>query len=293
VRRNREPYYVNNGRAQLEYAFGRRDRVYIEYSDVYFRDDNPNGENSRKHEPAIGFNTWLNAWNGLSGRAGYTRGTFEEETDDFTTLSGDLRYTHNFTKLFGTYVSYMHQYTEFDDDLEEDYHVYSPSIGITYTFAEDGFLEAGVGYFLQDRDDGDNEDGYVVNLDVGKDWQIRRLTFRISGSGGFEQTYFRSENLGFTRYYGASGGLSYALTKNLELSLQARYRYNEYLDEEPEREDHTGSGRARISYQVTPWLSLAVSDVYRVVDSTEQFDDYKENRVIFSLDITPGPYPLK
>jgi hypothetical protein len=291
IRTSREPRYTNDALARLDYQFGADDRVYAAFNHRIFRDENPRGEDSQRYTPSVGFEHWLDTWNGLRGDLSYTRGLFEEETDDFHDVEGNLRFTHKFDRFLGGFVEYTHLYTNFDD-AEDDYHVYNPAAGVNYTFAEDAFIEASLGYFIQDRETGDNESGITVNLDIGKSWRYKRWAFRLNGSSGYEQTYFRSENLGFTEFYQVRGGLDYNFTRYLRASLSADYRFSQYLDVEPEREDHIATASGGLTYQATQWLSFSLSDTYRVVESDAEFNDYRENRVVLSVSIAPKPMAI-
>jgi hypothetical protein len=291
IRTSREPRYTNDALARLNYRFGAEDRVYAAFNNRIFQDENPEGEDSERYTPSAGFEYWLDSKNGLQGDVSYTRGFFEEQTDDLHNVEGDLRYSHRFDRFLTGFTEYAHLYSGFDDS-DDDYHVYNPSAGARYTFARDANLELSLGYFIQERKEGDNESGVTANLDVDKDWSNRRWAFRLSGSSGYEQTYFGSENLGFTQFYQARGALEYSFTKYLRSSLRADYRYSKYLDVDPEREDHVASANGGLTYQATQWMTLSLSDTYRIVDSGKEFGDYQENRVVLSVTVAPGPFAL-
>ena len=72
------------------------------------------------------------------------------------------------------------------------------------------------------------------------------------------------------------------------------YRWDDYPDEEPdERTDKTMFGSVGIEYQALRWMFLNLEYTYRDLDSDEDSDDYTENRVIFSITLTPEqPYRL-
>lgn len=291
IRTSREPRYINDALARLDYQFGPEDRVYAAFNNRIFRDENPEGEDSERYTPSTGFEYWLDSKNGLRGDVSYTRGLFEEQSEDLHNVEGDLRYSHRFDRFLTGFTEYTHFYSGFDDS-KDDYHVYNPSAGARYTFARDANIELSLGYFIQDRKEGDNESGVTANLDIDKDWSNRRWAFRLSGSSGYEQTYFGSENLGFTEFYQARGALEYSFTKYLRSSLSADYRYSKYLDVEPEREDHVASAKGGLTYQASQWISLSLNDTYRVVDSGKESGDYRENSVVLRVTFAPGPFLL-
>ncbi|MEF8943647.1 MAG: outer membrane beta-barrel protein [Desulfohalobiaceae bacterium] len=291
IRRSREPRYSNDALARLDYQFGARDSAYIAFNNRIFRDESPEGEDSQSYSPSTGFEYWLGTKDGLLGDFSYTRGVFRGPTEDFHNLEGNLRYTHRFNRFLEGFTEYTHIYQDFVYS-DDEYHVYNPAAGMGYTFAEDAHLEVGLEYFIQDRKTGDDDSGMTVNLDMDKTWSKRRWAFRLSGSSGYEQTYFGSENLGLTEYYEAGGRLEYSFTRYFQSSLSADYRYSRYLDEDPEREDHVASASCGLTYQATQWVSLSLEDIYRIVESDEEFSDYQENRVILSLTVAPGPTVL-
>jgi hypothetical protein len=293
IRTSREPRYTNDALARLDYSFGREDNVYAAFNNRIYRDERPDSEDSERYTPSAGFEYWLGTRNGLRGDFSYTRGLFAEQTDDFHNAEADLRYTRKFDRFLSGYTEYSHLYSDFDDS-DDDYHVYNPSAGMRYTFAEDAHVEAGLGYFFQVREVGDDQSGVTVNLDIDKSWSRSRWAFRLSGSSGYEQTYFRSENLGFTEYYEARAALEYGFTRHFWSSLSADYRLSRYLDVEPEREDHVASANAGLTYQATQWMTVSLEDTYRVVESDRQFEEYRENSVVLSVTFAPGPFqPLK
>jgi hypothetical protein len=292
IRTEREPRYTNDAQIRMDYDFGRESSVYAQYSHRLYRDETPGAEDSDKHNPGVGFTYWPDAWNGFRGSASYTRGLFEEGTEDFHNWEGSFRYIRNLNRFWGGFFEYKHVYTNFEGE-EEDYHVYNPAVGTSYTFSEDASVELSVGYFLQDREDGDSETGASVDLDMRKAWRFKRGAFRISGGSGFEQTYFRSENLGFTQYYGVRSSLEYAFTRYLQGSLSANYRFNRYLDEDPVREDHVASASGGLTYTLTRWLDISLRETFRVVETNQEGsgtnNDYKENSVVLRVTVAPSP----
>ena len=294
IRTEREPRYTNDAQIRMDYGFGPDDSVYARYSHRLYREDTPGAEDSDKHNPGVGFTYWPDSWNGFRGSASYTRGLFDGESNDFHNWEGSLRYTRNLNRVWGGFLEYRHLYTDFDGD-EVDYQVYNPAAGVTFTFAEEAAIELGAGYFFQDRADGETESGPVINLDMEKTWRFKRGSFRISGGSGFEQTYFGSENLGFTEYYGARSALEYSLTRYLQGTASLDYRFNRYLDEDPVQEDHVASATAGLTYTLTRWLDISLEDTYSVVETNQKdlnANDYRENSVMLSVTASPQPYLL-
>ena len=204
-----------------------------------------------------------------------------------------MRLLRNFTRHLDGFVRYSHTAINFEGD-EEDYQVYEPSVGVDYSFAERGSASVGASYYYQDFDDGpeasDDESGFLVDADINFSWAKPRWTLALTGSSGYEETRFGSENLGFTIFYGAGAAYSYSLTRRATAELDIDYRFNRYTDEEPEREDHVASIRGGLNYQVLRWLFVNLSDTYRMVESNVDEEQYQENSVILSLTFQPQPF---
>ena len=298
LRRSREPRLSNAASARLDYAFGPRDIAFAEYTFGLVEDDDPEEEDSRRHNPEIGLTYWFTRHFGTEIGAGYTRGEFDpgdevvEETEDFDLWDGSARLIRNFSRSLDGFVGYRHTYIDYDED-EDDYQVYEPNAGIDYRFHEYGTVSIAVGYYIQDYEEEleeDDESGYLVDGSVNMRWPLRRGAVLLRGESGYENTYFGTENLGFTVYYGGAAAVNYRLARRLEARLSGDYRYNKYTDVEPEREDHIATLEGGMRFTLLEWLFLDVSDVYRIVDSTEEGEDYKENRVIMTLTISPEPF---
>jgi uncharacterized protein (PEP-CTERM system associated) len=161
---------------------------------------------------------------------------------------------------------------------------------VTWRFAREASLTVGVGYYYRDEQLGEDEDGFhaEIDLDVSKGWKLTPKTmFRFNGGTGYEETYFGSENLGFTTYYEARGTLTHNFARHLSSDLTINYRFNQYKDQEPEREDHVGTFTAGLNYQMTQWLRFSLSGTHRIVESNIEFEDYTENSAMLTVSLVP------
>jgi len=299
VRQSREPRLTNTARTRLEYEFGPKSRAYAGYSYGIVEDDNPEESDSTRHVPQAGVTYWFGNHYGVDLSGSYTRADFSsdnelfEPDDDFDQWDGSLRLLRNFTRHLDGFVRYSHTAIDYEGD-REDYQVYRPSIGIDYRFAERGSGSVGVSYYYQDYGDGpearDDESGFLLDADVNYSWAKPRWNLTLTGSSGYEETRFGSENLGFTIYYGAGAAYSYSLTRRATAELNLNYRFNRYTDEDPEREDHVASVRGGLNYQVLRWLFVNLSDTFRMVESNIDEEQYTENSVVLSLTFQPQPF---
>jgi len=288
----REPRYITDSLVRMDYDFGRRDTMFAEYNHLLYLDDNEGGEDTQRHNPGVGFEVWPSFRNGFSGEAYYTRALFEGDEGQFSSLDGNLRYIRSLNRDWDAYVEYSHLYTYFDEATRVDYQVYNPATGVIYYFAEDASIEVGGGYYILDRENGTRDTGATVNLAMEKAWEFRGGAFRVTGGSGYEQTYYRAATLGFTEYHEAGAALEYSLTRYLLSDLGASYRYNKYLEED--REDHIASATAGLSYPLTRWLDISLRDTFRVVETDSELDatDYRENSVMLTLTATANPIRL-
>jgi hypothetical protein len=302
--RSREPRLTNLATARLDADFGRRSSAYAEYSYGLVEDDDPAADDSQSHSPAIGGIAWLTDRFAIDFLGEYARGLFEAEApdrepeDDFHLWDGSIRLIRSFTRSLDGFVGYRHTYIDFDGD-EVDYQVYQPSLGVDYRYHEYGTLSLAAAYYDRDFDEDrqaeleeEDDSGFLADGSIDFRWPFRRGVFRILAESGYDTSFFGAEGLGLTIYYGGSAALSYDLTRRLQTNLSAQYRYSEFPDEEPEREDHVATLEGGIRLQLREWLFLDLSDVFRVVDSTEETEEYTENRVILTLTISPEPFRI-
>jgi hypothetical protein len=188
------------------------------------------------------------------------------------------------------YARYNIVYRDADDEFgtdTDDYYVHEPALGLNMSFGPNTSLGAEVGYFLQDPDEGDKEEGFVLNANFST--QKDRTSFGIQTSSGYDLDYGSSDNQGFSKYSDNSADISHQLTENLSIFASARYRWEDYT--ETNRTDHTYGGRAGLSYRFRKWLGLSLEGGHLRRDSDEKEDEFDDNRVTLSI-TTAYPIPL-
>ena len=296
IRKKREPYYRNIADLRLNHQFGESDNFYLGYVYRILENDDPDVEDKKRHSPSIGLNYWFTSQFGLETSASYTRGKYDKPDfadvpyeDDFDNWYGNIKLINKFSKYFEGYIQYAHTVRDFDERNTEDYNVYDSSIGINYAVAEDFNLTLGVGYFIQDRETSDDETGAIINADLGKTWRLKRGRVNISGSSGYHQSDFGAENLGFEQFYKARFLAVYGLTKRITGDINIYYRRDEYINlEDNDREDETWRGGVGLTFKPLKWLSCKLKYSYRKVDSSEDYNDYAENRVFIRVTLSPS-----
>jgi hypothetical protein len=234
----------------------------------------------------------------LENTARYDRTTYPEGgQDDFHDWFGRTRLVRSFTRHFQGSILYSHTYHDFDEDQDQDYHIYNPAVGLDWDITENSYVRADIGYFYRDvldEEEGneDDDDGITVDGEIGTVFEVKRGSLNLQGSAGYDQDYQGAENLGFSIFYQASAIGEYQLTEELGVFLRADYRQDEYLDQQPERTDQEQDYSAGLRYSVTRWLSFTLQNTFRRLDSDDEEREYKENRTSLSMTIAPRPYRI-
>jgi uncharacterized protein (PEP-CTERM system associated) len=180
-------------------------------------------------------------------------------------------------------------YQDFDDEHATDdnnnYVVHEPAIGVNLSLGPHAELGVEVGYFHQDINNENGEEGFILNANFST--QKDRMSFGIQTNNGYEQDYATSENRGFSQYSDNSARLDYQLAENVGIFATARYRWEDFT--ENNRTDHTYGGRAGLNYTFRSWLTASLESGHLRRDSDEKEDEFEDNRVM--LQITAA-YPI-
>ena len=294
IRRGRQPYSTNAAAVSLNHRFGPSDSFGLGYTHHLLENDDPLLEDNHRHSPWASVSYWFTEHLGIDADLVYERGEFEAPTDDLDQYDGTLRMKHQLSKAFTWFVRYTHTVADYDGDTE-DYTIYDPGVGFSWTVDKDTALNFDIGYFMQKGDGSADETGLSFNGDLGKTWRIKRGSLRLSGQSGYEETSYGAENLGLDIFYGLDGNASYALTKALSASANASYRRDKYINQATKRRDNVYDLTASMSYRpkTVRWLSLTLTYGYHDIDSSLDANDTTENRATVSISLFPvTPYRL-
>ncbi|UCF90812.1 MAG: outer membrane beta-barrel protein [Desulfobacterales bacterium] len=293
IRRDRRTFYTNTARARISHQFGADDQIYAEYLYSILRNNASDIQDNDRHSPSIGLNYWFTNLFGLESRFAYTRGEYDEGSDltgdditDFNDWSGTLRLIRKISRTFSVFGQHDQIYRDFDDDGDNDYMVYAPSVGLQYAIEKNLVFRLGGGYFYQSIDDDDDEDGFFVNAEIDKTWDYRRGSINLRGSSGLDRQDFGAENLGFERFAGIQASADYSFTRTLVGDINGYYRYADVIEQNSDRKDHRFRAGAGLSYLPTRWMTLTLSYEYNRFDSNEN-EDYEENRVLLRVTLQP------
>ena len=214
-------------------------------------------------------------------------------TEDFENIYADVRLIYNYSRRWDFFVRYAHTYQEYKEE-SEDYQIYYPSLGFEYTYDETTFLSLEVGPLVRDFEDRSVEYGYTVFADGRKSWLFQRANVDIFISNGLDYDYVSTQNLGLFYYTEAGGTAQYNIFRTFSANISGSYRYNAYVDLEPERYDNIYQAGVGLQWLVTYYCSLRLNYNYVDRQSNYEFEEYAENRVYLGVSFFPrSPYYWK
>ena len=298
IRTSREPYYRNIASLKYINRFGVNDSFFIAYTHELLENEDVTLEDNDRHTPSAGLINWFTPQWGLESEISYTKTEYDREpeytgspSEDFERYYGTIKLIRKFTRHLDGFIAHTHTYTDFEG-REVDYQIYNPSVGIEYIILENISLSLEVGYFVKDtKDIGDDDTGWTGNGELIK--TLKRGSISLTGSVGYYETFYGAENLGISQFYAAGSRFEYELVQDLTLNIFGSYRHDRYIDIIPERRDRAAIGGIGLSYTYREWLSLSLEYSHRIVNSTIDENDYRENRVVFRIEIEPPqPYRL-
>ncbi len=309
VRRGRNEYYTNTAIAQLKHQFGIDNFVYTRFLYSLLRNDDPGIEDNERYQPSVGLTTWFGNRYGLETVAEYERGKFSRDsdfqgipTDDFDNWTGALKLMRMVTKNISLFAQYQHIYRDYDSNLSNDYHLYSPSTGFQYSMENGLHFVIGLGYFIQDFDGIDNEEGLFLTGEVRKSWNYKWGVINLAGSGGLDQNSFGAQRIDLERFISLGADARYDFFRNLAGNVFIDFRYSDPVntDEsdgsggiEDQKTYRTGAG---ITYSPLRWMALNLNYQFSKYEASakedinfrsESNDKYDENRVTFMITLQP------
>lgn len=285
VRRGREPYWNNTAEVGLVNRFGAENVAGLRYAYFVNENDDPTVEDRSYHNPKALMTYWFSPNQyAVDLEGGYTVSEFDI-SEDYEELAGRVRLTKRFGRRFDAYLEYNHEITDYLEE-GEDYQVYSPLVGFAWQERQNTRFAASFGYFYQDNDISEDDDGIVGTLETAYAWAEGSAVTLIADAG-YDKASFGSENLGFNPYFSLSGTVTHPLGRRVTGNLFGGYRRNQYTDEEPDREDTIWRAGCGLAYQALPWLTLRLDYLFQDVDSNVDEEDYTDNRGILTVVLSP------
>ncbi len=290
-RRGLGEYYENATTLRLDHRFGAEDTVYAAYRYSLRRDlDNTLYESSDNDiwEPSIGGTYWLTNFWGVETDLYYSHNDYKNENDS-EEWYGRLRLNRRLDRHLNAYAQYEHTILNYDEQTatDIDYVVYQPTVGLNYQLDQNTRIDIGVGWYFQNLDRGSNDDGFILTALADKVWPFRRGLVGVTLLSGTDVADTGVENLGFNVYYEGAVRGEFAFTPRFSGTTRVGYRWDDYPDEIPSRTDKTITAAAGLQYQALRWMVLNLDYTFRDLNSDDPLNEYTENRVMFSVTLTP------
>ncbi len=287
---SRGVYWRNVVSPTVEYQFGPESRVGVTYRNNVYQTAAVGGENSIENYVSPFLTYWMNRQNGISLAYAFTNGHFERQPDfNSHKISGAymLRFTPKATaSLNGAYTKQEYVINTMN------YAIYESSVGLSYAFSKTLTASAEVGYYWLDTEIGLTKDGMTFKADIKQ--QDGRTTFILSAQGGYTQDLFTSQNLGFRKYYRATGSITHYLDRRFSIGCLGSAERTE-SDPQPlnpydsgHRDTIFGAG-ANAAYQPFKWLRVALEYTYNQKNTNYRYEateEYIENKGMLTLTAT-------
>jgi hypothetical protein len=303
-------YYRDYSTARLTHQFGPENSVYGQFVYGFLKNNSDQYQDSQEISPSVGMTYWWSTWTGIELEGGYLRGLYSRgqdatnnqdgtAEDDFNQVSGRGRLKHRLTPTFGIFEQYRQIYRNYDgnqagqtqnDDgqLNQDYLVYAPSVGVFYQFDPTLTASLGVGYFYQQVQNGKDQQGPFPTAEINKLWDYQRWNVRARGSAGIDSQDFSAQNQGFERYALADILGRYNFTRQFYGEASFLYRYSDYINSENDEVDHAIRPQVALGYDVFRWMNVRLSYTYnKLIATNSNENDYEENSVLFTVTLQP------
>jgi len=293
-RTGRDPYFNNTTTIGVTSQFGANDSWTLQYTHSEYREDTDLADDSTTYNPRFTLAYWFTSRWGFDTELSYTKAEFEI-TEDYHRTYGDGRLLYNYSRRTNWFLRYAHSMIDYVEDTE-DYDIYYSSIGFDYTYDENTFLSMQVGPLIRNYEDRSEEYGATAFIEGLKTWPFRRGSVSLNLSNGLDYDEASTDNLGLNYYTQVGGSANYQFTQKLGWDLNASYRYNLYVDEEPERYDNNYTAGTGLNYRIVYWCNVRLNYSYfnRQSNDDYDFEDYYENRVYLGVSFFPrSPYYLK
>jgi len=274
----RSVYWRNVFAPTVEYQFGQESRIGVNYRHNIYQTDASISENSIENyiNPFITY--WFDKRNGVHLDYAYTNGDFESSPD----LNGQKVTASYMNRLNPKATAFVEgAYTNQSFALSSmDYNIYEPSVGLSYVFTPSLTASAQIGYYWMEYLNQDPKfNGLTFKVDLANTGA--RTMYVLSIQGGYTEDYFTSQNLGFQKYYRATGSIKHNLEKRFSVGCSGSIERVEFVG--MERSDTIWGVGASASYQLMKWLTLSLEISHNANQSNIPANEYIENKGILRL----------
>jgi hypothetical protein len=274
----RSVYWRNVFAPTVEYQFGQESKIGVNYRYNIYQTDASISENSIENyiNPFITY--WFDKRNGIHLEYAYTNGDFEASPD----LNGQkvtARYMNRLNQKATAFVEGAYTNQSFAIS-SMDYNIYEPSVGLTYIFTSTLTASAQIGYYwMEYLNQNPKFNGLTFKVDLAN--TDARTTYVLSIQGGYTEDYFTSQNLGFQKYYRATGSIKHNLEKRFSVGCSGSIERVEFVG--MERSDTIWGVGTSASYQLMKWLTLSLEISHNANQSNIQASEYIDNKGILRL----------
>jgi hypothetical protein len=310
ARQGLNTYYRDYSTARLTHQFGPENSTYAQFIYGFLKNKGDQYQDSQEISPSVGMTYWFSTWTGIELEGGYLRGLYSggqnaantqdgTDQDDFNQVSGRVRLNERLSQRFGIFEQYRQIYRNYDGNqagltqndngqLNQDYLVYAPSVGLFYQFDPTLTASLGVGYFYQQVQNGQDQQGPFPTVEINKLWDYQSWSIRTRGSAGLGSEDFSAQNQGFARYAQTDIIGRYNFTRQFYGDASFLYRYSDYINSEDGEIDHTIRPQVGLGYEVSRWMNVRLSYTYnKLIATNNSQDDYEENSVLLTVTLQP------
>jgi len=300
-------YYRNYSTARLTHQFGPENSTYAQFVYGFLNNDSDEYQDSQEISPSVGMTYWWSQRSGIQLDASYLRGLYDDngnqvtggQQDDFNQVSGSVRLNQRISPRFGIFEQYQQIYRDYDGNqgqaqagdggqLNQDYLVYAPSVGAFYQFDPTLTASIGVGYFYQQVQNDNDQQGVFPTAEINKLWDYQRWSVRTRGAAGLGSQDFSADNQGFERFGQGDIIGRYNFTRQLYGEASFLYRYSDYINSDTDEVDHYLRPQVLVGYEVFRWMNVSLSYAYnKYIATNNSVNDYEENSVLFTLTLQP------
>lgn len=279
-------YLRNVVEPSVSYRFGRENLISLLYRNNIYRNKREDlFEDSTENTINPRLDYWFNVKNGITLEGLLTYGNFEV-SPDMVSYEGRARYTYRFNpklSLFGEYDFLRDDFENrgIDYNVDYDYDVHRPSLGIEYKFSPTLTGTVQGGYYWQLYDDDSRTRGPYFNLRLVE--RGKKTTYTLLAEGGYTRDFYTSQNLGFNKYYRGYGTINHKLTERMSVRATGSVERAKY---DNDRKDWIWEGRATASYMLFRWLTVALEGAHREAHSNVEGVGYSEYSGIFRITAT-------
>lgn len=275
------PYWRNVISPDIDWKFSKQGTIGLGYTNNILRYDNSSQYGDSTENLINTRFTWsFDQRNGLALDYSYMIGDFQS-SPDLAGQSAHARFTHRPDAQMSVFLDYSFLSRVYDSP-GTSYTVNTPTAGIEYSFTKSLVGLAQLGYYWQNPNGGQGQNGFNGTLSLTQKEKI--TTYTLSMNVGYREDLFSSQNLGFSQYFGATAVVNHMLSQRFSVGLVGTAQHADYVYNP--RIDWTYTADATASYLLLKWLSVNGRVGWQQQDSNISVNSYNEYHAYVSLTAT-------